>query len=372
MMMAILLPAGLAFCFSLFAVALNGVTAAWRNDLRSVQSMHMRSTSRFGGLAVFLACAISMASGLVVRHPDMVQIFFCALPVLLVGLCEDAGWRVHPYLRLMAGVVSSSIAIHVSGAVIARLGFMPLDLALNHQVIAIGMTILAVTGVSQSFNLLDGLHGICALTSVLIALSLALIATKGGQVTFAEALVPVATGLMGFLVLNFPRGLIFLGDAGATCIGFILAFAAVKLLNRVPDLSPFALVLVFFWPIADTLLAVARRLTCNRQAMRADRMHFHHVVMRALEILVLRTRKRAISNPAATSILMPLIAMPTFLGVVLWNRNELALTVTLIFAVLFVTAYRMLVLYVQRNWKVGLFVGGTVSNQGDLLEEPDK
>ena len=367
MYMAWIFVAAVAFSLSLGAIALNNVTVARRNDLKAVQAMHLRSTSRFGGVAIFVAWAISLAFGLASGHPQVTQNMTLALPVLLVGLSEDAGWRVSPTVRLVASALSSLVVIQVSGAVIDRLGFVAIDVALTHQALAIAFTVFALTGVTQSFNLLDGLHGLCGLTSTMIALALALISTEAGQAEFGLALTPLAAALLGFLMLNFPGGRIFLGDAGATGVGFILACSAVQLLSLLPNLSPFALALVFFWPIADTLLTIARRLGRKKASMHPDRMHFHHVVMRSFEILVLRRKSRAVSNPAATLIMMPFIAMPTILGVVLWNRNELALTAALIFAALFVTTYRTLVLRAQRNSKLHPLDRRGVSRDVDVL-----
>jgi len=364
-----LFPAFTAFCLSLFAIKMNGVTAAWREDLSAAQAMHLKSASRFGGLAIFLALTIYMVSGLAINHIKVVQIFLCALPLLAVGLCEDAGWRLHPYLRLTAGAVSSLLAVQVCGVVIERWEFLPLNAALNQHAVGIAFTVLALTGVSQSFNLLDGLHGICALTSTLIVLSLVVIATKGGQEFFGQALIPVATAILGFLALNFPRGLIFLGDAGATCLGFILISSAVELLKFLPNLSAFAIILTFFWPIADTFLAIARRMMRNKSAIQPDRMHFHHVVKRSLEILVLGNKSRPLSNPIATVILMPFIALPSIMSVVLWNRNELAITALLIFAALFVITYWALLQFVRKYWKRCRFGRRSQSSEMGIRKE---
>ncbi|MEI6799706.1 MAG: MraY family glycosyltransferase, partial [Pseudomonadota bacterium] len=294
-----LFVAALTFSLSIVAVYLNHVSVARRNDIKAIQAVHLRSTSRFGGVAIFLAWSTSLALGLANGHPQVTLNIILALPVILVGLIEDAGWRVNPYLRLLAGAVSSLLAILLSGAAIDHLGIVALDAALTHQALAIAFSVFAFTGVTQSFNLLDGLHGLCGLTSAAVALALAIISSKAGQAEFGLALITLAAALLGFLLLNFPRGRIFLGDAGATGIGFILACSAVQLANLVPDLSPFALALVFFWPIADTLLTIARRLGHKKPSMHPDRMHFHHVVMRSIEILVLRRKDRAVSNPLA-------------------------------------------------------------------------
>ena len=76
--------------------------------------------------------------------------------------------------------------------------------------------------------------------------------------------------------------------------------------------------------------------------------------MRAFEILVLRKKDRAVSNPAATMILLPLIAAPSAIGVVLWNQNLLAFGATLCLGVVFVASYRAIVGRAKRNWKVGI------------------
>ena len=368
--LAWLFVAALAFFLSLGAVALNLVVVARRNDLKAIQAMHLRSTSRFGGLAIFLAWSSSLALSFSNGHPQLTQNITLALPVLLVGLSEDAGWRVSPHWRLLAGVLSSLLAIQVSGAVIDRVGFETLDAALAFKALAIALSVFALTGVTQSFNLLDGLHGLCGLTSAMVALALALISIKAGQAEFGLALTTLAAALLGFLLLNFPWGRIFLGDAGATGIGFILACSAVQLANLLHDLAPFALALIFFWPSADTLLTIARRLGRKKQTMHPDRMHFHHVVMRSYEILVLGRKDRAVSNPAATLILMPFIATPVFLGVILWNRNDLVFTATLIFAALFVATYSTLAQQAKKRLKLGRLSRLKATLKGAGLREP--
>ena len=337
-------------CFGLmsFAIALgmtlvNRAAATRRNDLRAVQAMHVRATSRFGGLAILVAFASALFLGQIPANSMITNVLICVLPIFVVGISEDAGWQVRPRWRLLAAACSSFLVIFVYGSVIDRLGISYIDFVFEQQAIAVAITVLALMGVSHSFNLLDGLHGLCGLTAVIIALALMLIAVKAGQVNFGLALALLVAALVGFLALNFPWGLVFLGDAGATCLGFILACTAVNILNLQPDVAPWALGLVFFWPIADTLLTIARRLKRGRPATHPDRMHFHHVVMRAFEILVQRKKNRAISNPAATLILLPMIATPSVTGVLFWNRNDLALTATVVFAALFLATYGAIV-----------------------------
>ena len=354
----------LSFVLALTTIWAGRAGTLRRNDLNVVQAMHLRRTSRFGGLAVLVIFALGGLIGPTRGLPQIWEYLACVLPLFLVGIAEDAGWRVAPRWRLVAGICASLLAILVYGTIIQRLGFSGLDFVLEQRVVAIVLTVVALTGVSQSFNLMDGLHGLCGFCAMIIAAALAVISAKGGQGDVVQMLALMGAALVGFLVLNFPRGLLFLGDAGATAIGFILSCIAVNMLQMQPDLSPWALVLVFFWPIADTILTMARRMARHRPPMKPDRMHFHHVVMRGFEILVLRKKHRALSNPVATMILMPFIAAPSVAGVLFWNADDVALMATVASAVLFVVSYRAIVRSAQRRQKIML--AGTRRADGKL------
>ena len=89
---------------------------------------------------------------------------------------------------------------------------------------------------------------------------------------------------------------------------------------RVETLSPWAVLLVFFWPVADTFLAIYRRRRGKLPTDQPDRLHYHQLVMRALEILWFGRDRRNLTNPAATLIILPLIMAPVASGVILWDK----------------------------------------------------
>ena len=107
----------------------------------------------------------------------------------------------------------------------------------------------------------------------------------------------VIAAVLGFMILNFPFGKIFLGDAGAYVLGHLLVWTSILLIKYQPSVSPFAVLLVFFWPIADTGLAIWRRLKLGNPTDRPDRLHFHQLTMRYLEIRFFGRDRRNISNP---------------------------------------------------------------------------
>ena len=338
-----------SFFISVILVILSRGQSHKRADLLAVQACHIKPTSRFGGVAVGLGLCGALLVLPLGQGQLLLELILCALPVFAAGLVEDTGRRVAPAWRLAAGICSSFLAITIFGTMVPRIGLAPFDAIFALPLPALLLSALVLTGTSQAFNLLDGLHGLCGFASLITAGGLGLIGMQTGQDQTVQVLWVVIATVGGFLLVNFPRGLLFLGDAGAYLIGFVLACIAVKMLQQNPDLSPWAVVLVFFWPLADMVFSVMRRVGQHKSPFRADRLHFHHLVLRSLEILILGKKRGAISNPLTTLILLPMMAGPATLGVLFWNQNGQALALVGLAAIFFVLAYGSLLAATKRR-----------------------
>ena len=130
-----------------------------------------------------------------------------------------------------------------------------------------------------------------------------------------------------------------MGDGGAYALGHLLVWSAILLIDQASEISPFAILLIFFWPVADTGLAIWRRWKLGNPTDRPDRLHFHQLAMRFLEIRFFGREKRHIVNPVSTLVLIPLISVPQFLGVLFWNNFLMTLWSTIIMGLLFVVTY---------------------------------
>lgn len=338
-----------SFFISVILVILSRGQSHKRADLLAVQACHIKPTSRFGGVAVGLGLCGPLLVLPLGQGQLLLELILCALPVFAAGVVEDTGRRVAPAWRLAAGICSSFLAITIFGTMVPRIGLAPFDAIFALPLPALLLSALVLTGTSQAFNLLDGLHGLCGFASLITAGGLGLIGMQTGQDQTVQVLWVVIATVGGFLLVNFPRGLLFLGDAGAYLIGFVLACIAVKMLQQNPDLSPWAVVLVFFWPLADMVFSVMRRVGQHKSPFCADRLHFHHLVLRSLEILVLGKKRVAVSNPLTTLILLPMMAGPAILGVLFWNQNGQALALVGLAAIFFVLAYGSLLAATKRR-----------------------
>ncbi|MBF9060070.1 hypothetical protein HKCCSP123_12850 [Rhodobacterales bacterium HKCCSP123] len=298
--------------------------AGREGDLRSVQAAHRVVTPRVGGIAIFATLIATTAYAPMSIGAAYAQFVMAAGILFLAGLIEDLGWHVPPKGRLLSAIAACVLVIVLLDAWVPRIGWSLLDPIMANGLLGIPLTIFVVVGISNAFNLIDGVNGLAGVTGLVCAVSLAWIADASGyeaMVTFNGLL---ALGIAGFLVLNYPFGWIFLGDAGAYTFGFVLSWFGVAIVIGHPDVTPWAILLTMFWPIADTLLAIYRRGLRKKPAMQPDRLHVHQLVMRCLEIYWLGRDRRHVSNPVTTLVLLPFIVAPAWLGVVLWNEPALA------------------------------------------------
>ena len=339
----------LVLCLIIIISSGYGFSRRGEVDESAIQSAHSGFVPRVGGLAIYISILVLiplLSFGFIplsivfdLDAEQLTLLILSAAPVFSVGLAEDLGYEMSPKARLVASAVSSLVAILLFKAWLNSLGIPGVDTLLLFAPVGILFTIFATVGVVNAFNLIDGLNGLSSYVTVSVAASLSIIAFQSGDTQVSTFLVLVIAAVLGFMALNFPMGRIFLGDGGAYAIGHLLVWSAIILINGATEVSAFAILLVFFWPVADTGLAIWRRWRLGNPTDRPDRLHFHQLVMRFLEIRFLGRDRREIANPLATLILMPLISAPQFLGVLFWDDFEMSVWSSLGVVVVFVTTY---------------------------------
>lgn len=309
------------------------------DDLRAVQSMHTRLTPRVGGVAIFGAMGLSVIFAPVSIAGPYANFFLATSLLFIVGLAEDLGFHMSPRRRMLAAMGASLLAIWLLGVWLPRAGIHGLDPLVNHWAIGIPLTLLVTAGIANGFNLIDGVNGLAPMTAIAAAMALSQIAELAGYATMVHLAMMLAAGIFGFFLVNYPFGLIFLGDAGAYTIGFVLSWFGISVLLNAPDVSPWAILLTMYWPVADTSLAIYRRTRSKTDVAAPDRLHVHQMVMRALEICILGRNRRHIANPLTTLVLSPFVVAPPIAGILLWDQNETALLAVLVFGALFFGSY---------------------------------
>lgn len=282
------LVSALASSFAVCALLI--VTQRWHgkhsldHDLSGAQKIHQAPVPRIGGLGLAAGLVIGALVGFVLgghTYPLVLQLLMCALPTFAAGFTEDLTKKVSVRTRLYASFASAALAAWVLDAHLTRLDTPILDMLVMMTPLSILFTCFAVGGMTQAINIIDGLNGLAAGCVTLMLAGLAAIAWQVGDVMVMKLCLWGIAALLGFLVLNFPFGRIFLGDGGAYLVGFWLSECGILLLNRNPTVSTWAVLLCCLYPFWETLFSMYRRHVLSHVSSgRPDMTHMHHLVFK--------------------------------------------------------------------------------------------
>ncbi len=275
---------------ALFIVGTRKWHRRWTSDFEAGQARkhHQGSPPRVGVLPLWAGMALGLAMLWESSAPDAaagwaLAMMSCSLPAVLLGLAEDLTKRVSPVLRLLGTVAAAALAMTVLGDRIERADLPMLDGVLAFIPPSVLLTMLVVCGFTHAMNLVDGLNGLaCGLALVMLG-GTTLVASHVQDHAVVQVCVMLACAVAGLWLVNFPRGLIFLGDGGAYFIGFMLVQIWLLMVHRHPELSPWLFVAVGAYPTTETLFSIYRRRFSGRRAkpaMRADRLHLHSLLYR--------------------------------------------------------------------------------------------
>ena len=251
------------------------------------QKIHTDPTPRVGGVALFFALILVSMVLQTLEHRygtrEFGLLLFAALPVFLIGLAEDVTKRVGVLARLAVTMLGAGIGAWLLEAALVRLDVPGLDTLLQLAPVALLLTVIAVAGVTNAFNIIDGQNGLAAGTAVIASLAMGFVAWHIGDPLVMAAAFALAGVLIGFLAWNWPHGRIFLGDGGAYLIGFWLAELAVILVVRNKDISPWFPLSILIYPVFETLVTIVRRKFGGLSPGAPDADHLHQLTYRRLQ-----------------------------------------------------------------------------------------
>jgi UDP-GlcNAc:undecaprenyl-phosphate GlcNAc-1-phosphate transferase len=190
------------------------------------------------------------------------------LIVFLAGVRDDIRplpARVKFCFQLLAAAVAIGLGVHIEQISLFGSGCLELGW------LSLPITALWLVGITNAFNLVDGLDGLAAGLGVIAAGSSVLTFLFLGNLQAALFLLPLIGALLGFLRYNFHPATIFLGDSGSMFTGFLLAVTAVSGARQGPQtLAIIIPLLILGLPIVDTMLSMVRRLIGSLRLFHAD------------------------------------------------------------------------------------------------------
>lgn len=328
------------------------------HDMDGVQKFHSTPVPRVGGLGL----VIGLLGALSVRYFQNEQVgtfglllLLSAAPAFGFGFIEDVTKRIGVKVRLLATAASAALAGYLLGAWLSSLQIFGIDdLMAYFPVFAIVVTCFAVAGVANAFNIIDGYNGLSGMVGVIILGGVAYVGFQLQDFEIMIAAIAMIGAILGFLILNYPRGLIFLGDGGAYLIGFWVAELSVMLTARHPEVSKWFPLLLCCYPIFETLFTIYRRVVIHRtHPGMPDAAHLHQMIYKRVVRWAVGSNESldmVIRNSLTAPYLWVLTAMAVIPAVLFWNNAWVLRGFALLFAVTYVLLYRRLVQFKAPKW----------------------
>lgn len=227
----------------------------------------------FSGLCLFTAAPVGCGPG------------FWSATILIVGLgIADDRFALPARFRFVAQLLIAVALIAMEN--LGQLSFgdlLPVEAA-DGQVALLLISIFFIVGLINAWNMVDGVDGLAGGSAVAALLWILLLSLHAGEdgLVFPVAMLLAAIG--GFLIFNIrspwrARASVYLGDAGSTALGLIIAYLILRLTNGTHGLPFQALLWVVIVPVVDTLSLMVRRILDHRSPMSADRWHLHHLLI---------------------------------------------------------------------------------------------
>lgn len=315
------------------------------HDLHGAQKLHQAPVPRVGGLGLLAGLSISAVCGYLfggTSYPTVILLLISASPVFAAGFIEDLTKRVSVRARLYASFVSAALGAWFMDAQLVRLDTPVLDTLIALGPVSLVFTCFAVGGMTNAVNIIDGLNGLAAGCVALMLAGLATISWQVGDILVMKLCLWGIAALLGFLLLNFPFGRIFLGDGGAYLAGFWLSECGILLLKRNPSVSTWAVLLCCIYPVWETLFSMYRRQVHKRvPSGHPDMIHMHHLVFKHVSASYLQPFSPSWKRHGVASALIwvVVIACPVF-AALHYSQTPLLMAGILAFIALYNVVYR--------------------------------
>jgi UDP-N-acetylmuramyl pentapeptide phosphotransferase/UDP-N-acetylglucosamine-1-phosphate transferase len=327
------------------------------HDLDSVQKIHTRPAPRIGGLAVFLATVLGTLFVALRDPPNAMRIGLlcvCAVPAFAGGLAEDTTGRISPRIRMACMAVSCALGFWLADLVIPRVDIAWLDPLLAYRPVAMLLTAVALITVTNSVNIIDGFNGLAGVVCSIMLLALAYVGLKVGDPLIVSASLVLAGAIIGFLVWNYPRGHIMLGDGGAYFIGFMLGALSILVVARNRSVSAWFPVLLLAYPLVEISFTVYRRKVLrDTHPHLPDAAHLHQRIFRRVVRWAIGRRdpdSRTVRNALTAPYLWVLSSMAVAPAALWYDRTEVLAPLFGLFGVTYVWLYFRIVRLKVPRW----------------------
>lgn len=250
------------------------------------RKVHKKATPRFGGVAIFFA-AFTLTTVLAISYNNtlMLELLAMFFMIFILGIIDDKQ-NLRASLKFIAQLIIATIIVAMGIRIDSLHGLM--GIGQLPIVIQYPLSIFIIVGLTNAFNLIDGIDGLSGGLSLINSLIFAYLFYSIGMPLLAIFSISLAGASLGFLFFNFKNAKIFMGDGGSLFIGLSMAVLSIVFIKYMPKEQAyfemrnisivFSLMLV---PAYDTLRVFTERIILGKSPFHPDKTHIHHLLLKS-------------------------------------------------------------------------------------------
>ncbi len=245
------------------------------HDFDKPQAFHSVSVARSGGLAAIISFSIFFLLNFFMFEIVYFDYFFLSFTMFFLGFIEDVKFEIKPIYRLISMIFFLLLFIIYFSVKINYIDLNFLNIWFQNKIFSVFFVLICFLFIINGANLIDGFNGLLAIHALIINSILLFINLENNNEQLAVMITTQIVILVSFLLFNFPKATLFLGDSGSYLFGSLIALNIIQTNNLIPDISSFFFCILLFYLFFEVFFSFFRKIFLRRSPLKPDRQHLH-------------------------------------------------------------------------------------------------
>ncbi len=311
------------------------------DQLKKPQAFHIHPTPVIGGTCIFLSLLIVNFYFLFFKNIFFFEyVSFCTL-FFFLGFVDDIKINFNPRVRLALMIIFLVLLVKYNNFYVEKTGIAILnDWLESLRFFTLIFVCLCFLFIINGSNLIDGYNGLLGIHSLIILINLFFVNYINGNSELALFLFLSILILINFLIFNFPKAKIFLGDGGAYLLGSFIAISVIKTSIAFPNISPFYFCILLFYLFFEVFFSFFRKLLKEKASpIHPDKKHLHMLIYKVL----LKKNKNPQKSNYYVSIIINLIYLLLIMPAIFFMDNGIFCKYySIIFFLIYIFSYKII------------------------------
>ena len=251
-------------------------------EFKKPQGFHNSPIVRSGGFLIFLTTIFLFI--LLERTNVEITLLYLVSINFFLGFFDDTKILSNPKLRFLIFLIANLFLIILFNIKINKFDFILFDyLNDNYFLFSIFLSLCAIFFVINGANLIDGFNGLLTIHAIIILTILYYLANKFNLYHILTILFYILIILAFFLILNFPKAKLFLGDGGAYYIGAVISYFTILIAGEANEISPFFFAILIYYIFLEVIFSVFRKIYEKKDPFLPYSKHLHMLIYYLIE-----------------------------------------------------------------------------------------